>query len=278
MKRRAELVKIHRTSLALAIGAVVPLLLSTLVGAQNTSQTVHRFRDFQISTVYRGRVRLPDFAGRDRDLSTFRTRIIDSMREGPNFAGKYRVVTIGCGTGCRFNFVADLTNGHLTAFPYGGEDYRHLDLFYKLDSSLIIAIWDGAPETCSEEAFKIKNGALTSLGRSSIGRKENDYCPAPQSAEDERSSAASADRIIEGRIAHYECGGNCYLTIIDKNNKEHTALCTARECQSWNLQNEMPSFFIGKRVAVTVGKGIAVYGDAENNRTMDSFTLIRFLG
>ena len=80
------------TPLALAIGAVVTLLLSTTVGAQNTSQTVHRFRDFQISTVYRGKVRLPDFHGRDRDLSTFRTRIIDSVRQGANFAGKYRVV------------------------------------------------------------------------------------------------------------------------------------------------------------------------------------------
>lgn len=85
-----------RTPVALAIGAVVTLLLSTTVGARN-KQTVHRFRDFQISTVYRGKVRLPDFHGRDRDLSTFRTRIIDSMREGANFAGKYRVVTIGCG-------------------------------------------------------------------------------------------------------------------------------------------------------------------------------------
>ena len=266
------------TPLALAIGAVVTLLRSTTVGAQNTSQTVHRFRDFQISTVYRGKVRLPDFHGRDRDLSTFRTRIIDSVRQGANFAGKYRVVTIGCGTGCRFNFVADLTNGRVIGFPLGGEEYGHLDLFYKLESSLIIAVWDEAPEACLQEEFEIKNGALTSLGRSSVRRNEGAYCPEPQSAARERSSAASEDRIIEGRIAHYECGDNCYLTIIDKTNKEHTALCTARECQSWNLQCEMPSFFIGKRVAVTVGKGVAVYGDAENNRTMDAYTLIRFLG
>ena len=89
----------------------------------------------------------------------------------------------------------------------------------------------------------------------------------------------SVDRIIEGKIASYECGDNCHLTIIDKHNKEHTALCTARECQSWNFQSEMPAFFIGKKVAVTVGKGVAIYGDGETVAgRMDAYTLIRFLG
>jgi hypothetical protein len=264
--------------LALTIAAVATLVLCTTVKAQNTSQTTYRFQDYPILTVYRGKVRFPDFRRRDNRFSSFRTRIIDGMRDGANFAGKYSVIKIGCGTGCRFYYVGDVTNGHLTAFPYGGEDYGHLDLFYKLNSSLIISVWDESPEACFQEEFEIKNGALTSLGRSSVRRNEGEYCPEPQSVARERSSAASEDRIIEGRIAHYECGDNCYLTIIDKNNKEHTALCTARECQSWNLQSEMPSFFIGKRVAVTVGKGVAVYGDAENNRTMDAYTLIRFLG
>jgi hypothetical protein len=56
-------------------------------------------------------------------------------------------------------------------------------LFYKLDSSLIIAVWDDAPEVCSQEAFKIKNGTLTSLSRSSISRKEGEYCPEFQSGD-----------------------------------------------------------------------------------------------
>ena len=149
-----------------------------------TTARPYRFEDYPISTVYHGKVRLPDFRGRDHDAATFRTRITDSMRDGAKFAGKYSVITIGCGTGCRFNFVADLTNGRVIGFPLGGEDYGHLDLFYKLDSSLIIAVWDDAPETCSQEGFKIKNGALTSLGRSSISRKEGEYCPAPQSQND----------------------------------------------------------------------------------------------
>jgi hypothetical protein len=148
------------------------LWLAQLPGS--TQSTTHRFEDYPISTVYRGKVRFPDFRGRDKDSSMFRTRIIEGMRDGPNFAGKYSVIQIGCGTGCRFYPVADLTNGRVIGFPLGGEDYGHLDLFYKLDSSLIIAVWDDTPETCSQEAFKIKNGTLTSLGRSSIGRKEGE--------------------------------------------------------------------------------------------------------
>jgi hypothetical protein len=114
-----------------------------------TSQTTFHFADFPISTVYRGEVQFPDFRGRDRDFSTFRTRIKDAMRDGANFAGKYRIVTIGCGTGCRFYYVADVSSGHVIGFPLAGEDYGHLDLFYKLDSSLVIAVWDDAPATCS---------------------------------------------------------------------------------------------------------------------------------
>jgi hypothetical protein len=42
---------------------------------------------------------------------------------------------------------------------------------------------------------------------------------APQEQEAAKPSPASKDRIIEGKIAGYECGDNCYLKIIDKNKK-----------------------------------------------------------
>ncbi len=84
-------------------------------------------------------------------------------------------------------------------------------------------------------------------------------------------------RIIEGRIAGYECGDNCYLRIVDKNQKEHTGLCTARECRPWNNQGEMPSRFIGKRVLVTVGTGVQIDSSGKERGEMDAFNAIRFL-
>ena len=37
--------------------------------------------------VYRGPIRYPDFQGRDRNYRSCRTRIVEAMRDGPNFAG-----------------------------------------------------------------------------------------------------------------------------------------------------------------------------------------------
>lgn len=172
---------------ALSALAVIAVIAGPALAENSSTPTpaTYRFENYPISTIYRGRVRLPDFRGRDHDLATFRTRITDSMRDGANFAGKYRVITIGCGTGCRFNFVGDLTTGRVVAFPLGGEDYGHLDLFYKLNSSLIIAVWDDAPETCSQEGFKIEKGVLTSLGRSRSSRTDGEYCSAPKAEKEE---------------------------------------------------------------------------------------------
>jgi hypothetical protein len=38
---------------------------------------------------FSGKTVMPDFKGRDREFNSFRTRIRDGMRQGPNFAGQY---------------------------------------------------------------------------------------------------------------------------------------------------------------------------------------------
>jgi hypothetical protein len=90
--------------LTLSIGATIAAttILCTSSEAQNTSQTTYRLQDYPVLSIYRGKVRLPDFKRRDKQFSLFRTRIIEGIRDGANFAGKYSVVQIGCGTGCRF--------------------------------------------------------------------------------------------------------------------------------------------------------------------------------
>lgn len=91
--------------------------------------------------VYRGAVQYPDFTGRDKDYSTFRTRIRNEMMTGPNFAGRYAIIQLGCGTGCRFVFAADLSTGKVYDFPYGGEEYSMLDLRFNVKSNLVTAKW-----------------------------------------------------------------------------------------------------------------------------------------
>jgi hypothetical protein len=134
------------------------------------------FGDYPASGVYRGTIKFPDFRGRDKADAIYRTRITEAMREGPNFAGKYTLIQIGCGTGCRFYPIGDVETGHTMPFPLGGEDYGHLDLYFRLESALVLAVWDNYGETCFQEAFKMNKGSLRSLGRSSTPRGGSSAC------------------------------------------------------------------------------------------------------
>lgn len=98
------------------------------------------FIDYPVR-VYSGQSVLPDFSGRDSWARMYRTRIREGVQQGVNFAGRYAVVEIGCGTSCRFAFVADISTGEVFSFPYGGEDQYQLGLVYSADSSLLRATW-----------------------------------------------------------------------------------------------------------------------------------------
>lgn len=136
--------------------------------AQSPSQgKSYSFADFSVPTVYPGPLRMPDFRGRDRDYATYRTRISEGIKAGPNFAGRYSLVQIGCGTGCRFVLLADVSTGKVYNFPLGGEEYLNLDLNYQLQSSMIIARWEG--QKCFQEYFIWKGERFTSLGKSEVG-------------------------------------------------------------------------------------------------------------
>lgn len=97
--------------------------------------------DYPAAVIYRGKTKLPDFKKRDRDFNSFRTRIRDGMRQGPNYAGRYSVIQIGCGTGCSFIIVGDNKTGRPTNFPRGGEDNMYLQVQHQLDSRLLTAQW-----------------------------------------------------------------------------------------------------------------------------------------
>ncbi|WP_295389988.1 hypothetical protein [uncultured Thiodictyon sp.] len=80
--------------------------------------------------------------------------------------------------------------------------------------------------------------------------------------------------IIEGAIAGFECGDNCYLTVTVANGQERTGLCTAPLCQKWNENTSMPAKFKGKKARITVNKG-KQYDDAGNVAgEMDAFSQI----
>ncbi len=105
----------------------------------------------------------------------FRTRIRNGIQEGPNFAGRYKVIQFGCGTGFSFVLVADVSTGHVFSFPHGGEYDQMLQLEYRVSSDLIRAWW--VPDLtnvhmCMQEDLVLKNGQFVFLGRSAA------VCPA----------------------------------------------------------------------------------------------------
>ena len=76
----------------------------------------------------------------------------------------------------------------------------------------------------SNHSSLVQIAALWALGMQAI-------CPADARSEKER--------LIKGKIDSYECGDNCYLTIIDKSQKKITGLCVARECTAWNYETKL---------------------------------------
>jgi hypothetical protein len=65
--------------------------------------------------------------------------------------------------------------------------------------------------------------------------------------------AAYAGDKLAGQIGSFECGDNCYLTIVTDDGTDLTGLCMAPECEPWNAEVAIPQDLIGADVLVTVG-------------------------
>lgn len=123
-----------------------------------------------------GNTVMPDFKGRDREFNNFRTRIRDGMRQGPNFAGRYTLIQIGCGTGCSFVIVANNQTGRPASFPRGGEEHMYLSLDFRWDSRLVAAQWlDYDTKTCVVEFFDFDRDIWKPITKTDVGKDDACY-------------------------------------------------------------------------------------------------------
>lgn len=60
---------------------------------------------------------------------------------------------------------------------------------------------------------------------------------------------------INAVIQSFECGDNCYLTVIDPMGQKISGLCVAKLCRPWNEAAEIAPALIGRRVKVWIGSG-----------------------
>jgi len=156
---------------ALSLGLAC-LLAPALAQAQSVR---HDFDRYPVESVYRGKVKLPDFRGRDRQFAGFRTRLSDGMKEGANFAGKIALIEIGCGGGCRSVGVGDVSTGRLYGnFPLGGEENYQLDLHYRPDSRLVVAYWvDQGADRCMRESYEWTGKDFRQISKRAIGKGDD---------------------------------------------------------------------------------------------------------
>ena len=132
-----------------------------------------RFEDFPVDDASDGETRLPDFEGRDRAFANYKTQISEGLKEGPNFAGHYSVIQIGCGTGCSRVYIADNRSGQAFAFPRGGEDHFMLDLSFEPGSRLLKARWaDFDNDDCVLESFEWDGSEAAVIDKTSLGDKD----------------------------------------------------------------------------------------------------------
>lgn len=150
-----------------------PLVPAPPVGAVKVASD---FSAYRVSDVYRGPVKLPNFKGAQRDYVFFRTRLRDGMRAGANFAGRFALIEIGCGAGCRAVYVGDISTGAVSKFPLGGEDNMYLDLKYQTDSRLVIAHWE-TEGRCMREQLVWTGSAFDQSKPEDLG--SDDLCRSP---------------------------------------------------------------------------------------------------
>lgn len=90
-------------------------------------------KHFPVSEIYKGRIPQVQLSSHPRGKE-FRTRLREAAKKGPNFAGHYTIVRIGCGTNCQNIWIIDSRSGKILEGPYntswGAE--------YNLNSRLLI--------------------------------------------------------------------------------------------------------------------------------------------
>lgn len=143
--------KLKSLGLALALGAL----------SQASVQAADRFfNEYRVAKVYTGKLKLPDFKGRDKGFADYRTRITEAMKMGVTFAGEHSVMEAGCGSGCKNVVVANNRTGQLYRFPRGGENNQALTLQFEPDSNLMLVRWATDPswKTCIFETYLFADG------------------------------------------------------------------------------------------------------------------------
>lgn len=219
------------------------------------------------------------------DKRAYRTRLRAAANATPNFAGRLAVAEWGCGTSCMTGAVVDLQTGDVAFLPgsvsgWGVVDPKFKAAEYRLGSSLIVLSGQFNEEgpigshyfQFSELQFRYLGSVVTSDDfQTQFGARWLPAIADRVGLKSRPQPQASAPDTLNGRIAGFVCGDNCYLTVVDDFGKKHDGLCVAPACAPWNKAAGMPRGLMGRQVSVKVGMGVQIDSSGTEQGRMLSF-------
>ena len=116
----------------------------------------------------------PKFTGDQKEFREFRSTFASEAKLGPNFNGHYRVIFVGCGAHCTFNFILDEATGKTLPLVVngdgGGEESLLQDFRYYPGSSLIAVAAANANKSneCIYSIYRWQGGDLDQLSQRAI--------------------------------------------------------------------------------------------------------------
>lgn len=151
------------------IGVALALGVLCLWGAGGNARASDvPFSRYPVRGIYHGPTVPPDPNGFHMTDPYWAPLIKAALARRIQFAGKFIVVNIHCGTGCD-NFVfVDKSSGRTMLFPLHGANAYWLRLSYRRNSALVRARWlviTEDPSQCWHAAFVLQGGQFTELHR-----------------------------------------------------------------------------------------------------------------
>jgi hypothetical protein len=94
----------------------LPLIIAASVCLAGGSKSIPRFEDFPVGVQYAGPAHPVDLKSH-ADANRYRTVLREGATRPPDFAGKYKVVSWGCGSPCHTIALVDLETGRVYFGP-----------------------------------------------------------------------------------------------------------------------------------------------------------------
>jgi len=146
----------------LAGSLIVSVLLQIPAAGDATLPT---FEHYRVETVYKGKPATPIL--RTPEDRQYRTRIRIGSAKGPNFAGHYTLIILGCGAQCASFLIVDAKTGRV--FSRAQKEYTCWPS-HRLDSKLLVTeVCTGEAQTnCSQVFWEWTGTELKLLARAAV--------------------------------------------------------------------------------------------------------------